>query len=158
MRDAVHRGKTNQLCWSADKMEVMNCCKVLHINMSNQQNSTPLFSLCSHKRQLLTLSHLSLTPSDQLKYRSNGFASFKACACLTKCRFLIHFQSTDSWSKKKVTKQFKFTTFHNHQIISNPCLKCCGPTMIASHKAEALCCRDRSAGQDFKAPRAGNFL
>jgi len=30
--------------------------------------------------------------------------------------------------------------------------------LIASHKAEALCCRDRSAGQDFKAPRAGNFL
>ena len=57
----------------------------------------------------------------------------------------------------KQNKRHQAIQIHNISQPSNPLgLKCCGPcTMIASHKAAALCCsRDRSAGQVFKAPRA----
>ena len=68
---------------------------------------------------------------------------------------LFNTLSVNSFLKQK--KGHQAIQIHNISQPSNPLgLKCCGPcTMIASHKAAALCCsRDRSAGQDFKAPRA----
>ena len=68
---------------------------------------------------------------------------------------LFNTLSINSFLKQK--KGHQAIQIHNISRPSNPLgLKCCGPcTMIASHKAAALCCsRDLSAGQDFKAPRA----